>query len=390
MKINKEIIITILILTITLDIPLFSNYTFDIIKIFLRILIILIYLTKIYYRKIYKDFFIINGWYLIILISTLIKRGDILFFINHLSKSYLIYIFLYSYIKKENKFNIVLSTIKNILLFLCIIDFFLIILFPNGILIEKSYYHLNWLLGYKTNRVIYILPLILISSYLDYINLKKISYFNIIIYFLLLYSTYLSKATAGYYTLFLYIIILLILGKIKKRKNILNKINFLLDIRKVFIIIGVIFNFLLLIQKNNLLRIIVEKYLKKEITLSYRIQIWEKCINEIKYNFFLGKGYLSMKDYIDITGYRLGTSAHNFILTILITTGFLGFFYYLWMVIRFYNKNKSISMEVITIKLSYIFSFILGLTSSAWIFSTFSFLLFILLEKESLKLKKLR
>src|SRR5699024_6795317 len=75
------------------------------------------------------------------------------------------------------------------------------------------------------------------------------------------------------------------------------------------------------ITSISLFQIIIEDVLKKDITLSFRTEIWEKAFIVIQESLWYGHGI----NTVVLAGKTTYFAAHNFILQIILDSGLIGF-----------------------------------------------------------------
>lgn len=325
-----------------------------------------------------KNFIIFNLFIATIVISTLINGGSFGDFIVLSTRPYLICIYIV-YIKLEN--NSVDSKIvflKKILITLLLIDVISIIFYPNG-LYETASYSENWFLGYKSSRLIFFLPMITFCSYCDYRKNKKTSCMSKIIWFLTLSILFYCKGTTSLISISLFCLLILLL-EIDSRNKIICRLKIFFESYLFLAVIILLINiFLIFFSDSNFISFILENILHKDSTLSHRTYIWDQCLIVLKEHFFIGVGYLNNSQYINLVNYPLATSPHNYLLTIMMSSGLIGILLHFWMLYYSFTL-KSNSKESNVLKISIICFLIIGLSSSSLVFSVFSYLPFILLE----------
>lgn len=334
-----------------------------------------------------KIFTIINLLFLLICANSLLRTTDIFFYlIKIMSKPYLIVLFIDSNFNNEDKMNSILEIWKKYLSLICIIDLITIIIFPNGMYKDNNY-SINWFLGYKTARMVYSWALLFIISYIEYNktknNKEKLSKSTIFIFIICIYSAFMSQASAASTALLLYSVLIYITN-LSNRHN--NKLYNFLSPKKILIYCGIIYFLVMSIESNPYIQNFVISVFNKSTTLSNRTGIWKNCISFYMQSPIFGKGIFTTTEYIEISKYFLGTNAHNFLLTLLISGGFIGLILYTRMFKTcMYRKTKKYTKKELTLVYAIAVFLFVGLTSSALAFSPFAFLPFMLLEYEKRK-----
>ena len=182
--------------------------------------------------------------------------------------------------------------------------------------VSGNYYNFSFsdnVLGY------YYIPFIAVCLILDKIQQKKISKntFGIIVLTVMsLVRAWSAKAVVGIFLLVIYV--LFIYGK--KASKYFN--SFVLIVSYLAIEVGlVIFN----IQER--ISFVIEKYLRKDATLTGRTGLWFSSINNIKKSPIYGYGVTKGGNILLNTTFVGSTPhpAHNLILEILMQTGIVGF-----------------------------------------------------------------
>ncbi|MEK4749415.1 O-antigen ligase family protein [Niallia sp. FSL W8-0177] len=268
---------------------------------------------------------------------------------------------------------------KNTLWVIIIADALSMVLYPSGLYSDDLYTE-NWFLGYKTARLVYSLPLCIITAYLSEVKNKKInieSYLAIIISAICLYHSKSTAANVGILLIGGFFIFFNLSKIIKGSEKIIYKIlNY-----KVFIpLYGLLVTFTILIDRSPIMQYFVVNILGKSPTLTTRTFIWESCLNVISSSPIYGVGYLYAEKYVEITGNVFATSAHNMVLSILVSTGVVGLLLYVAMVISATKRKNGTYQRHEAVLIAGIISLlIVGVTSSTLVFSAFGFAFYILL-----------
>ncbi len=342
--------------------------------------IIILVSLFIFKRKKPENILVISGWYVIILGSTLLNQRNIFNAADILSSSYLICLYL-SYFDNSTKNKLrILETWTFLLFVLCVADGISILLYPNG-MPTNSYFKLTWFLGYKTARLAYILPLAVLISYLSYLKKRCLNITAVAVILLCTIICFRVQATAAGVAMLLFLILNLLMEFLHRKRDIREWIYKILNYKILCIGYGFLFFFVTIIQTNPFIQYIIQNILNKSDTLSYRTGIWAACLNRFFDNPLLGCGYLTNAEYTIITNYPLGTSAHSFILSILVTTGIVGLVYYIFMLRYFlFRHEKSYEYHEAVALFGLLCILIVGITSSAMVFSVFSGFIYILID----------
>ena len=361
-----------------------------------RLMFIMIYGLKILLQKKKidwsKSFLLINILFLLFIGKSILRTTSITYYmLQLLSKPYLIVLYMQHNFNNNFKIKNILNVWKKLLFILCFIDFITIIIFPNGMYAEKNY-AINWFLGYKTARLVYSWALLFIASYLDFCEIKvgkkhlsKLTLFSFVI---CIFSAFRSQATGACTALIVYVILIYLL-KMENEKNSGGRLYYLYSPKKIILYIGIIYYLVMSIESNVYIQNMVTSIFKKSTTLSNRTDIWKNCFEFFMQSPVFGKGIFTPLEYISISKYYLGTNAHNYLLTLLISGGIIALIIYLYMLkVSMTRKNRIYTRQELTLIVAIIVFLFVGVTSSALAFSTFAFLPFIILEYEKIKKRK--
>lgn len=318
------------------------------------------------------------------MLSTIINGGEIVSCLNTFVPMLLIISILELNKSRRNTLFIVLDTWKWMCVLVTVIDIITEISFPEG-LYSTSLYTTYWFLGYKTERFVYIFPMIVMFGYIDLKKRQKLCSDFYMAYIIGIISCYLSGATTCWVTLLFFIALYLILRSLmgKKSSSWKQKLLYRLVDYRVGIILYAVLLVCVLMAENIQFITDITTMLGKDPTFSRRSLIWGVLILEILKKPILGLGYMSSAEYVSMVSYVGGTNAHNMILTILVYSGCIGFLTYVIMFItclRRANKEYSI-IELFLI--SSVYSFLItGVTSSIMVYSVFGIMHYWLLEYE--------
>lgn len=380
MKIYKHQIESFIILLACLNITYFNNMIPKLSTIlFLLRLVLLGYIfanmcvSKQKISKTMISLLCLSGW---IMLVTLFMEGTVTAVLRALSIPLLLSLYIDW---KRNNRNL-LSCIDvwlKVLSVLIILDFISMFLYPNGMYAD-SMYSLNWVLGYKTARLVFSLPCCVLATIVSIKKYNKITWKTYLCYIISVGSLYYSQATAASVSLLVACVGMIVVYNGKYLAWLWKRIiNF-----KIVIPVYAIITFLVVyIQNSPAVQYVITQVLKKDATLTTRTYIWNHCIEVMKEHPFTGVGYLSIQQYQEITNNMYATSAHNMSLTILMCGGVLGILLYIWVMVNSWNSlkrnvtgiRKVLSIGVLAILL-------VGLTSSSIVFSLCGFFFFNLME----------
>lgn len=321
--------------------------------------------------------------YMIIIFSTFLHGGDITSFGVIISSSLVIVLTLDIASRNESILDDVMNSWKIIICILIAIDIATEMLYPGGLYHDRLY-SINWFLGYKTARMTYIIPLLFISIYQSY---KKEQRFRKSIFVIMAVSivdvafSQASGATISLIAIFVLSIVILNLYR-RKLRHVRRFLAFILD-HRIFITTYIAITFIVVIVNYTLLMSKVADIIGKDMTFTGRTFIWKACMEQIISSPILGKGYWTALQYESITmklGVYGGTNAHNAILTILMDGGMLALAVYLMIYLLSMRSTKERSQfDMLAVTIIYV-TWILGVSSSAFVFSPYVFMMYWLFQ----------
>lgn len=323
MKIKREEFNNILfgiLLIIPFFIPTYLEYKFPWFSKITNLLLIADYIIiLIFYiknRKIYnqKFFFFYLSYFILLCIVTLIKNGDITSFIMSASKFIMMFL-LYNYcvVKYKKTFlksNLIYFTI------LLLINLITIVLYPKGLYINAAEAWANWFLGYKNAFILYIIPAILMSHYLDILNDKKITMHTIFIIIISLVTTLLIDSSTGIVG-----IAILLLGIIFSNK--ISKIK-IFNFKNILIVYLILFFAIIIFRMQDIFSVVIEDILHRDLNFTNRIYIWDTAIKYIKESFIFGYGFETSAIRVIKFNYLQAVTCHNQLLDLLYQSGIVG------------------------------------------------------------------
>lgn len=316
--------------------------------------------------------------WLILFISTIYHRNSISTYVTQIGPCLLFYLII-AILKNERELVFLLTIWQRLCLIMLIADLVSMIFYPNGLYRgDSAYYDINWFLGFKTERLYYIIPLVVFSTYITLKEKHNISFALILICGLAILSTIWSQATGGAISIFLFLAGMPFMESfVEKRKNVVSKI--LTGIIKAFsnfysfiTIYLFVFFTIVFLQSNSRLISMVASITGKSMTLSNRLPLWSFTIQHLNQHFLAGEGMLSTEQYLSITrGY---INPHNVILSYLLTGGIIGLIVFLICVYLSFSSMKKNPLKIVFI-LGIVVYLVLGISSSALAFCPFFFCL---------------
>lgn len=313
--------------------------------------------------------------------KTYLVGGDWINAVQQLSIPYVLSFYM-DYVRDEDEAFSVLRTFHLILALLIIIDIFTMLKYPEGM--YATIYTDNWFLGYKTERLVYYLPFMIISAYLDLLNGTRIKARTFLYGLIMIFIFYREAATTAMWSLVLLLIFYLLINYTYKIKLVLKFFKETFNYKFIVVIYALITVGVFSIGNSGIMQYIVINILHKDITLDTRSQIWQSCYMALQGHSWSGLGFLSFIDYQTLTNNPFATSAHNMILQLVMASGLIGLVLYsMFVVISARKSNLSIiNMPVVV---GILILLIIGVTSSEMIFSTFGFFFYSLILVKSNK-----
>lgn len=335
------------------------------------ILVIALFVRR---QKVSSFFITFSIYFLYVLCITGLHKVDIKEAMINLTMPYVILLTIENYRDSES-LETMLNCWRSLLMILIMIDWGSMIIFPGGL--YTTLYDNSWFLGYKTERLVFYLPFLILNALLSEMKKHTIDVNTYIYSVLCVCFLFYSKATGAFASLIIMLLIFTLINISSNSGKIKKTLSFFLDFRIYIMIYAIVLFQMFTIQTSKWMQFIVINILHKDITFDTRAAIWESCFNLLQGKYFTGIGYLNYTQYQIFTHNIYATSAHNMVLTILITSGIVGIGMYLCFFLETAKKKLS-SLDMIYIT-GIICMLVIGLTSSVMIYSTFSMLFFSLL-----------
>lgn len=290
----------------------------------------------------------------------------------------------------------VIKTWKIYLLILLSLDCATYLLKPNG-LFETDNYENNWFLGYKTERLCYTLPLMMLWSYMDVKKYGTILWKTFIIGVVAIIMGILSDGTVASAVMMLYLMGLVatklcfMIPKQEQKENVPIWLYRILDYRVIIVIYTLIFISVVVIQEGSIVKQLVAELFGKSLTFTGRTKIWKFTIEEFLKEPIWGQGLMGIEEYVALTSNRYATNAHNYILSILVSGGVIAFIQYMILhITTFRRSDKTYQMEDMIWVCAIYVSLILGFVSSTFLFAPFMYIPYILMQKSTWSLEELK
>lgn len=221
----------------------------------------------------------------------------------------------------------------------------------------------NWLLGFKNNLAMVLLPSLLISGIYSYWKYNKLSISFSVTAFAICLSLFLSRSSTMIIIGFLIIMYILFEKFILKySKKIFNIKNYL--ILNITFFIGIV-----ILRMQNIFSFFITNILNESITFNNRVYVWDNALKWIFKSPIFGYGFENSLVKIQKFGASTFINAHNQILEIMYQGGiilFISFLYFVYLVISKllqFNSKISIWISFIMFLLFIIFQFEVYFTS---------------------------
>lgn len=230
---------------------------------------------------------------------------------------------LYCYLKSEKTNSFIrLRALDNYLAILIVLNFFIQLLLPNGLMIEKAEWQNIYLLGNANSYVfVYLLAITVDQSY-NRLTKKKQgikSYSLIVIELLSFVINREIVSLTGFLCIAVFGFIIVLMNR-----NLLNRFVQMVSSKAIFVIGIVVVAFILLLQTEYIF-VVFEKIgiNKGDITnFNSRVYLWRNAISRIMTSPIIGHGTVDGNFATSLTG--RARSSHNNYLQILYYSGFIG------------------------------------------------------------------
>ncbi|MCH5296428.1 MAG: O-antigen ligase family protein [Ruminococcus sp.] len=274
-------------------------------------------------KKISPPFLWIYGFHAVILLATLINRGDLWLFFCDNYASFSLCILFALMLEKNPKILISASKVLDILVY---INLLTMLIYPKGMYIVANGAH--WFLGHKNILSRIMLPIICLALIRAYYCFGKIKLNTIVLLASASLTIILANSTTALIGFAVFALFLFLFHNKTKR---LPRFFTLFSALCVTVII---FFALLFFNFQKYFSFLIELILGKDLTLTNRLAVWQMALQKISHKFFEGYGYLSGNQFIEMFGRDTYTHPHNYFLYIFMTGGivlsvivFMGYFY---------------------------------------------------------------
>ena len=253
-----------------------------------------------------------------------------------------------------------LKVIDFVLTTFVLVNFVIMILFPNG-WFKSELYDLNWFLGFKNVMIRTILPALTINAIIAYHKYGRLNRWNYVYFFICFITIFLSHSSTSLLMIVIYGVCVMGIPLLRKIKYFTLLVAFLIPL--IITITIVIYN----IQDQY--TVFFEKELGKDTTFTGRTFIWEYVILKIFQSPILGYGYHPSLEwntiYSDFSNFTI-SHPHNFILYMLIQGGFVyfGMFVFLLIYVTKCTWKDRKEPVICLLNIMYFTFFIGGITES--------------------------
>lgn len=227
--------------------------------------------------------------------------------------------------------NLFLKVITPILNLLVIINFFTLLIWPNGMyrsyVVSEEFWNSgnNWFLGYDNAFFAYVLPALLFSivKYL-YVDKTILSRLKAIVMVVICTYSIISRWQATAVVCIIVFLFLLVLIQINKLPAIANAKTYLWGN------VGVFLGFVVF-RVQDAFSYIIKNVLDKDLTFSGRTEIWDLSLKSISQSFVFGYGIEDLTETIRKISIN---SSHNQYLWVLYRGGLVHFLPFIVMVFK--------------------------------------------------------
>lgn len=255
----------------------------------------------------------------------------------------------------------------SILLYILVLyNFYTILKFPNGLYVDSNGYADNWFLGFKNIHILFILPAItinFINSYFHYGKISKSCILLLIISFLSLIFVNSSTSLIGLFIISIFLLFQKLFIKSKK-----------LNIKNYFLVNMIAFFGIVIFKLQNIFSFLIVDILKKDITLTNRIYIWDDVMKLISKKPLFGYGLETSSIRLNKTISHPSLHAHNQILEIFYKTGIIGAILFALILIesikKIYKNNDNIISKFLSVTL---FAWFIMMLTEAYAYEYFMY-----------------
>lgn len=209
------------------------------------------------YRRITFNSWLLLIYFLYLFIVTIKNAGQLSEYLAVIGPVLCFYI-LINGAKYEEDLIVLLKTWCFCCFVLLLLDLASMALYPGGLYRGDTAYYINWFLGFKTERLYYTLPLLIMFTYLSIIDYEKGANRKILLLLciLILINSVKSQGTTGTISLLVYIICIPFIGLLNIKKQnpfskAINRVVLLFSNFYSFIIIYAFIFVTLIVSQSN-------------------------------------------------------------------------------------------------------------------------------------------
>lgn len=222
----------------------------------------------------------ISQFFLVLI--TYYYNGNVTSSFDNLLSIFTICILIESGLEKNPK--IFLKSFISLLFLLVSINFITVLLYPNGMYYSDLSIDTarNWFLGNKNNLILYILPLVFLIQLYRKITNQKISVFYMIVLLESIISISYCWSATGVVGLGLFMIGTLFQKKLSS--------NHFLNFKNYFLSYIILFISFIVLRLQNIFSYFIVDILKRDITFTGRVYIWDFIIESVQKKMLCGYG----------------------------------------------------------------------------------------------------
>lgn len=304
------------------------NKVFDVAKILLIILLFILFIRN--EKTVSKDIICIFLYTFIIIIATILNDYGNLKSAISMSIKILSISMLTKMCMKRNPKKYIHSALF-VLESMVLINFLTILIFPNG-LYSTIYQKQNFFLGYDNRHIIFILPMLCLRTICDYTEKNKLTKHFWIDLLISISSVFIRFSATSVIGMFIFLIYILLFNILKSNKF----INF----KNIYIGNLILFFSVIIVRIQERFSYFIDMVLKKDLTFTGRTIIWDNTLEYIKNKPLLGYGIESY----EIRGLKNNSLtaifAHNQILEIIYSGGFILYGIYTYLMVNIAKEFK--------------------------------------------------
>ena len=262
----------------------------------------------------------------------------------------------------------ILDVWKWMMFALLLMDYYSFIRYPNGMYFDK-FDEVYWFLGYKTHRLAYYMPMMFFFAYTSYVRKKKIDIMSFVVCGLCIGGAIFCDAGGAGLTLVFctagMVILNMINGILKDKTATLYKV---LN-HRVWIPVVCALTYAITFLNYESIITFISTHTNRSPTLSNRLVVWAHDVELVREKPIFGYGFLRADDYLQMINYA---NAHCMLMTILLIGGVVGVaLFLLYVYASFSGVEDSVEAMLITIFVYAVF--LIGITSSAYVFTPYCF-----------------